>query len=149
MARLYALARAEAHRALRGFRAIDRARVDDLLHDVLLRCLDAMLHAESPRAFFRHVLLNDARSWLRRRDATIATTRGDHRVTCDDPALRLDGRRALARLSVRDRAIVVAVGLGHEREAVARAHGTSRANVDKIVSRLRQRAGVSPTSFDA
>jgi DNA-directed RNA polymerase specialized sigma24 family protein len=54
-------------------------------------------------------------------------------------AFVLDARAELLRLSPRDRAIVVAAALGEEREDIARNLGTSRANVDQIVSRARKR----------
>ena len=53
----------------------------------------------------------------------------------------LDTVRALATLSPRDRDIVWAVALGEDRDQVALAFGTTRANVDQIYSRFRKRHG--------
>jgi DNA-binding NarL/FixJ family response regulator len=147
MERLYVLALAEGRRVLRGFRVIDEARREDLVVDLLVERLAALLRAQRPRAFFRAMVYNAARSWLRRGDAVVLEE-GDPQDgerapwgVDDDAAARIDGRRALLRMTLREQRILVLVGLGDDREAIAKEFRTSRANVDQIVSRVRRRAG--------
>jgi RNA polymerase sigma factor (sigma-70 family) len=127
-------------------RSLDEDRVRDLIHDVLATKLKAILDAETPRAFFCTVLQNRARSWLRRGDAKVVETLPDSArerssgVSEEERRVfHLDAEDALSELSERDRAIVVAASFGEDRETIAREHGTSRANVDQIVSRTQKR----------
>jgi transcriptional regulator len=53
----------------------------------------------------------------------------------------VDARGALAGMGARERAVLVADACGEAREVIAKAWGTSRANVDQIVSRGRRRVG--------
>ena len=145
--RLYDLAREDGPRALASFRRpLGEARTTDLLYDFLALKLQAILDAESPRAFFLTALRNHAFSWVRRGDAKVVESPPDSsRETAADGsederrAFMIDAREALAKLSERDQGIVKAVGSGELREDVARAFGTSRANVDQIVSRTHRR----------
>jgi DNA-directed RNA polymerase specialized sigma24 family protein len=90
--------------------------------------------------------LNRARSWLRLGASRVVESPPDssREAPSDTPeedrrGFVLDARDALDELSERDRGIVVAAGLGEDREEIAKAFGTSRGNVDKIVSRLQKR----------
>jgi RNA polymerase sigma factor (sigma-70 family) len=139
---LYALAMDDGQRALRSFKKLDAARRVDLVHDLLATRMDAILDAESPRALFMTSLGRLAIQWLRRKDAEVLepvtpTPDGTDR----DPAHRLDLIRTLERLPPRDRQVLLAVAMGEDREEIARVLGTSRENVDQIVSRARKRLG--------
>lgn len=143
---LYMIALAEGRRQLRTYHAIDEDRRDDLVHDLLLAELTALLMAARPLTFFRVALHNRARTWLRRRDARVESggpreeAGGAGGAAVEDAMIaRLDGACALAKLSPRERAVLIDVGLGEDREAIARAHGVSAAAVHQIVSRARKR----------
>lgn len=148
--RLYELALADGPRLLARFqRRLGDERIVDLVHDLLSSKADAIALADEPRALFCTALQRRAISWLRRGDAAIAEARPEDASERDDEGERqrflLDARAALAGLSERERAMAVAVALGEEREAIARAFKTSRANVDQIVSRIRRKfAGEEP-----
>jgi DNA-directed RNA polymerase specialized sigma24 family protein len=147
VARLYEVALDDGVRFLSSFkRTLGDERTLDLIHDLLAEKLEAILAAETPRAFFCIALQNRARSWLRRGDARVVESPPDssRRDGVDDSdsdrqAFVLDARDALDALSERDRAIVTAAGYGENREVIAREFKTSRANVDQIVSRLQKR----------
>ena len=140
-AELYVIAVADGQRALARFRRIDASRRADLIHDLLVRSLDAILRARSPRAFFVTSLTHLAIQWLRRGDARVLPEPAREVVDERDAAQGLDLSRVLERLSPRDARIVLAVAMGEDRLEVARAHGVSRDNVDQIVSRARTRLG--------
>jgi DNA-directed RNA polymerase specialized sigma24 family protein len=151
--RLYELALADGPRLLSSFRRrLGEERIIDLVHDLLAAKVDAIIAAEEPRALFCTALQRRAISWLRRGDAEVvadedATSAADAvTAASSSPASEdsrrgfiLDAKTALDGLPERERAMVVAVALGEERESIARAFGTSRANVDQIVSRVRRR----------
>jgi DNA-directed RNA polymerase specialized sigma24 family protein len=145
--RLYEVALSDGPRFLASFRrSLGEERTLDLVHDLLAEKLQAIVEAETPRAFFCRALQNRARSWVRRGDAMVVESPPDSsRETASDSsedarrAFVLDAREALSELSERDRGIVVAAALGEDRETVAREFGTSRANVDQIVSRAQKR----------
>lgn len=148
MARLYALAVADGIGFLKSFRSqLGEDRLRDLIHDLLAERLDVILAADEPRAYFCIALKRKAISWVRRGDAEVAedlpgSWRGGEADGTLEEARRafvMDAREALGRLSARDRGIVVAAGLGSEREEIAREFNTTRANVDQIVSRFRKR----------
>ena len=93
-------------------------------------------------------LVNAARSWLRRGDARVAAPRevggGSHDASSPTPpapdhALRIDVADFMVTLSQRERDVLIGVGNDVDRQMLARLHGTSRANVDQIVSRARKR----------
>ncbi len=155
LGRLYELALFEGECVLDAYREVDCDRRDDLVVDLLLASLRQLLAADRPRALFRVALHNRARSWLRRGDAPVERDEGpvtviDRAGVEDAMIFRIDAHRALAQLPARDHAILFSVGLGEDREAVARAHGTTVANVDQIVSRARRRLGAShPRSLAA
>jgi RNA polymerase sigma factor (sigma-70 family) len=141
--RLYELALADGPPLLRSFRRrLGDDRIVDLIHDLLAAKLDALVAADEPRALFCTALQRRAISWLRRGDADVVEDAREAVGETDESERQqfiVDARSALDHLPERERAIVVAVALGEEREAVARAFGTSRANVDQIVSRVRRR----------
>lgn len=149
---LYGLALAEGVQALRSFRDLDEARRADLALATLVTKLDAIAAADRPRAFFRKVLYRDAVSWRRSGRARVATEadapeRCAHgEGPCDAVEClalrRLDANAALGRLSDRQRAMLLADAEGYSREEIARAHATTRANVDQVLSRARRGAGV-------
>ena len=143
--RLYALALADGPRLLGSFRRrLGEERIVDLVHDLMAAKAEAIIKADEPRALFCTALQRRAISWLRRGDAEVVA---EVRETADASAVAederqgfiLDARTALDQLPARERAMVVAVALGEERESIAREFGTSRANVDQIVSRVRRR----------
>lgn len=138
-AELYVVAVADGQRALARFRRIDPSRRADLIHELLVRSLGAILRARSPRAFFVTSLTHLAIQWLRRGDARVLPAPAREPVDERDAACGLDLGRVLERLSPRDARIVLAVAVGEDRHEVARAHGVSRDNVDQIVSRARAR----------
>lgn len=145
--RLYEVALSDGPRFLASFqRSLGEERTLDLVHDLLAEKLQAIIEAETPRAFFCTALQNRARSWVRRGDAKVVESPPDSsRAAASDRseeerrAFVLDARDALAALSERDRGIVVAAAIGEDREAIARDFRTSRANVDQIVSRAQKR----------
>jgi len=138
-AELYVIAIADGQRALAGFARIDPSRRADLIHDLLVRSLDAIVHARSPRAFFITSLTHLAIQWLRRGDARVLPEPAREPVDERDAVRGLDLSRVLERLSPRDGKIVLAVAMGEDRHEIARAHGLTRDNVDQIVSRARAR----------
>lgn len=137
---LYRLAIADGTRALRTFSKIDEERRADLIHDLLATRLDAILAADSPRALFVTALIRLAIQWIRRKDAEVREGPAVHVDGIDrDPAYGIDVRRALEKLGPREARVLLAVAIGEDRDEIARVHGTSRQNVDQIVSRARRR----------
>jgi len=140
----YALAVRDGMVFLRSFRgALGEERIHDLIHDVL-EDAETILKAETPRAYFCTVLRRRAISWRRRGDAAVAEmpveTATEHAQASDERRVfALDAVAAMARLSERERRVLVAVALGEDRESIARALGTTRPNIDQIVSRAKKR----------
>lgn len=151
MARLYALALKAAHDALRSHGPSVREQVEDLVHDKLFACLEDLLKASNPRGLFVTAIRRAAIDLVRRarRFDHDDETPGDH---LSDPAPRADDaitsreelNALLAPLSARDREVILAAAQGCDREELAAAFGTSRANIDQIVSRVRRRSGRNP-----
>ncbi|MFO0626876.1 MAG: sigma-70 family RNA polymerase sigma factor [Polyangiales bacterium] len=140
---LYGLLFAEGVRALRGYRAIDPARRDDLISEVFVRALPRIVAADDPCAYFRTALAHEARSWLRRRGSRVCDAAAPHAEPRHDgeahPVARLT-LRALARsLSPREQQVFLGLMDGEDRDALARRLHTSRANIDQIVHRARAR----------
>lgn len=155
--RLYKFALQDGPRIIHSFKKeLGATVVEELSHALIAEKLAAIVEAQNPKAFFRTALVRRAITWQRRGDATVAATPDEsispkpvagstgHTQGRDigEEAERRefvhDARLILDSLSDRDRQIVVAVALGDDREAVARAFGTTRANVDQIVSRVRK-----------
>lgn len=143
--RLYELALADGPRLLGNFRRrLGQERIVDLIHDLMAAKVDAIIAADEPRALFCTALQRRAISWLRRGDAEVVAEVRETADACgaaedERQGFILDAKSALDQLPARERAMVVAVALGEERESIAREFGTSRANVDQIVSRVRRR----------
>ncbi|MBI5514024.1 MAG: hypothetical protein HY909_09675 [Deltaproteobacteria bacterium] len=146
---LYLLALADAPRVLGGFRQLDPERVRDLASDTFCHKLHALLEADTPRGLFATALQRDALSWLRSPRSRVAEAPSDDASPAREaPAhgreesraiARIDGVRALAALSSREREVLLADAEGVPREALALCHRTSRANIDQLVSRARRR----------
>lgn len=149
-AELWALACEDGPAALESFRRsgkLDDARIADLTRDLVIDALPAILEAVNPHAYFVAAIVNAARSWLRRGSARVMSP--DDRSGADDerhplavtpaPASWIDANDFLLTLSERERSVLVALGHGEERDAIARALGLTRANVDQIISRARRR----------
>ena len=142
---LYALACRDGRMRTRSFARVrgDEA-VLDLVHDLLSERATEIVMARNPRAFFLTCLTRRAIDGIRRSGEHLTSDGApdeEARDGVDDEAsvaFVLDARAALHELSPRDAAVVVATAEGENREAVARAAGTSRANVDQIVSRVRR-----------
>lgn len=121
---------------------------DDLVHEFLASRLNHVVEAGNPRGLFIVALCRHAGRSLgksRRERPDVATTAG--RVEGAQPQtpevateVRLDGHALLASVSERDQDVLIAVGLGEDREDIAAAHGLGRAAVDQIVSRFRKLA---------
>ena len=144
--RLYELALTDGRGMIASFRTqFGDAQITDLIHDLLAEKLDAIIAANAPKALFRTALVRRAISWHRRGDAIVAEDVPDmvsevrNDAESERSAFVLDARAALLRLPERDREIVVAVAEGADREDLAVRFGTSRANIDQIVSRTKQR----------
>ena len=144
-ARLYELAQAEGARALRSFRSLDAARRADLAAETITRALLAVASADAPRAYFRTAVRRAALSWLRAERLAPAEKEEAPRYVegaLDAEEARavygLDAKAALGAMGGRDRAVLLADADGEAREAIAATWGTSRANVDQIVSRARR-----------
>lgn len=144
---LYQFACKDAQFALRRFPAWVREQAEDITQDLIFEKLDALLNAPSPRGLFMTSVKNAAID-LQRKEA--------RRPSAEEPiedlpsndgsaavesrvAARLDARRITEQLTVREREIFSALAVGEERDDIAAALGTSRANIDQVVSRARKR----------
>lgn len=144
---LYLLAKSEASLVLRTFRTMDDARREDIALGALVEKLPEIAAADRPRAYFRTVVLNDAISWTRGDRARVAETPRTTRAYVEGPLdeeemraiYRLDVCGALESADERELAMLLADAEGVAREDIARAHGTTRANVDQIISRWRRK----------
>jgi RNA polymerase sigma factor (sigma-70 family) len=147
LGRLYELAVADGPKLLASFRRrLGDDRILDLIHDLLAAKVEAIVNADEPRALFCTALQRRAISWLRRGDAAVVedpeeedSARASEEAEDERRGFILDARNVLSKLPDRERAMVVAVALGEDREAIAKTFGTSRANVDQIVSRVRKK----------
>lgn len=148
----YECAMRQAAFTLRSFeRQLGQDRLVDLAHDVLLRWR-RIIAADSPRAYLIVCLLNQARSWMRRQDAPVVEDPPE--VPPPDPdtgaeenrrIAALDFRRRRDLLTPREQTIVSAELAGQTRAEIAEALGTTRANVDQILNRMRRRLGGTNT----
>lgn len=141
---LYRLAREDGLRGLRKFRQIDRQDHQDLVHDVLIKALPKLLSptTTNPRAYFLTAVRRAAIDALRRRAKTRSLEPEQLEAAvgaATNPSEIVDRQALLESESPKNQQILVAVALGESREKIARAMGTSRANVDQIVSRFRKR----------
>lgn len=144
LGQLYDLALADGPKLLGSFRRrLGEDRILDLIHDLMAARLERIIEADEPRALFSVALHRRAISWLRRGDADVVADPEEELAASGEPederrGFVLDARAALENLKPRERAIVIAVALGESREAIAEELGTTRANVDQIVSRVRR-----------
>ncbi|MDP3207705.1 MAG: sigma-70 family RNA polymerase sigma factor [Rhodoglobus sp.] len=159
--RLYRFAMDEGRSALRGMQWVGPSEVEDLVHDKLHAELASLLLATDPRAYFCTIVRRAALD-LRRK---VQGKRGDgtarrvfvsvddadfQALPAEDPpvdealARRREAREIVARLSERELQVFAAIMHGEDRDDIAAALGTSRANVDQIVSRTRKRVGSAP-----
>lgn len=144
-ATLWTLALPTGRRALRRYRALDASRIEDLVRDVLVARLSEIVRAASPRAYFVSAVHNTARSWLRSPRAEVVEPDARegyvNNALDDEEALRvfvIDGRARFAAQSSRAQRLMAADAMGWTREEIAAHEGTSRANVDQILSRARR-----------
>lgn len=144
---LYRLACADAQAALRTFAPTIREQAEDLAQDLVFEKLDTLLAAPNPRALFYTAVRNAAID-LRRREARRPTDEDpSERLPSPDASAavesqvgaRLELARAQARLTPRELEIFVAIAAGDDRDDIAKLLGTSRANIDQLVSRARKR----------
>lgn len=87
----------------------DRHRAEDLVQDALLKVALrwTRLQQGNPTAYARRILVNDNASWWRRRREYAVPEPQDAPVHDDDPLVSLVVRRALSRLTPRQRAVLV------------------------------------------
>lgn len=139
---LYRLAMRDGTRVLARFSALTVQEREDIVSDKFISALDSIVHATNPRGFFITAITRAATSLLRHKQVeqkhqpTLEELDGGAERTEDDTVTTLDLAVRLRQLSARDRQLVRAVHSGESREEVARRLGTSRANVDQVVSRV-------------
>lgn len=149
---LYTLAMETGRKVLRAkFPRLSEADHEDVLSEKFTRELPAIVGASRPRSFFITVIIRatvDARRRSQTRDRYAKQThklvepqpgRGD-----DTQAETLAMLACLQSFSQRDQQILRAVHEGEDRERVGQLYGTSRANVDQIVSRAKERWRQAP-----
>lgn len=141
--RLYALARATGVAVLKRRWSYSEDDAMDVVHDVLATRFRKIVEAESPRAFFIRILVNQAISAHRRQPEAAGELEpqlADSGAGASD-ALCLEEVLALltGELSPRDQRVFSARCLGTSTKEVAGAEGLTPANVDQIVSRARAR----------
>jgi RNA polymerase sigma factor (sigma-70 family) len=145
---LYTLAMETGRKVLRAkFPRLSEADHEDVLSEKFTRALPAIVGASRPRNFFIKVIVRatlDAQRRLQTRDRYIA--KETHKLVESQPgrsddtqAETLAMRACLQSFSQRDQQILRAVYEGEDRERVAQLYRTSRANVDQIVSRAKER----------
>lgn len=151
LAHLYRIACEEGRHALRRFPQDLRAQVDDLVHDILFDKLGAILGATNPRGLFIITVRNAAID-LQRRQGRVDLDDGTTAERSRSPArsadqvvdARREAERVAALLSPREQQIFAAIADGEDRDDIAAALGTSRANIDQLVSRARRRLTEEP-----
>jgi RNA polymerase sigma factor (sigma-70 family) len=147
MREIYGLAvrKAELYATRRGL--ADDAR--DIVADVLVGCLDSIVRAERPAAYFYTVFVRrildvlSHRAVMRRAEAAIEAEenlrqRHAHELQpAEVSRMVAEAMEALEALTPRERDVLLAVANGMNREDIAARFGTSRDNVDQICSRAR------------
>jgi DNA-directed RNA polymerase specialized sigma24 family protein len=121
--------------------ALDDERARDLVADLLVAKLDDLVESADPYPYFCTAVRNAGRSWLRRPTAKVRPDSGVARVTQEDASAsaRLELERVVIRLRPQEAEIFAAIAVGEDRDALARSYGTTRANIDQIISRARKR----------
>jgi RNA polymerase sigma factor (sigma-70 family) len=149
---LYRYAMEEGPRILSSYRReFGDAVIEELTHALIAERLhDIVTKSDNPKAYFRTALVRRAISWARRGDAAVVEqpsdtapawssgATGPANEETDRQQFVHDAQVILDSLSPRDQQILVAVGLGEDRDELARMFQTSRANIDQIVSRARK-----------
>lgn len=147
LGRLFALAEEDGRKALRSFAGeMGDAAIDDLIHDLLVDQLIPIVQADEPRGYFRRALVRRAISRKRKGSSRVEAASeqepppsGPLDVVEQTHAARLDRAAAWARLSPREQEVLSALGEGEDRDALAERWGTTRNNIDQIISRARRR----------
>ena len=148
--RLHELARGAAPGLLGSF-SLGTHSPQDLASDLLVRKLAQLVECEGDAfAYFVAALRNEARSWLRRPGSRVAADPPERAAHEEDDRARARDELEVVWtvLGAREREVFTAVALGESREALAARFGTSRANIDQIVSRARAeltRLGLMPS----
>ena len=142
LSELYALAMRDGLETLAGFGRLNEQEREDIVAEKIALRLTQIIEADHPRRFLLSIVKRAANSALRRKntvdkyEADLAFVAEGTARTEDDTLTSLSLADRLMHLSSRDQQVVRAVHLGENREDVARRFGTSRANVDQIVSRV-------------
>lgn len=153
-AEFYALAEVESQRVLQRFPP--HLREMDLMHDLLAEHSEEVLRARSPRSYFCTALSNRVIDALRAQKVRNLDTPAAQDPSGGEPSVEslaapgtevthdgrdfvIDARDALSSLTPREREVLAAVGYGEDRDELARLYGTSRENIDQIVSRARRK----------
>jgi len=147
LAELYAQAVRTGSRVLqRKFRGrLNHADIEDIVIDKFTRVLPAIIAAANPGGFFITSVVHAAIDHCKRRETQakhapkIAQMQPLDARTDEVPVETFAMRRCFEQFSDRDQQILRAVAEGEDREHIARLFGTSRANVDQLVSRARKR----------
>jgi RNA polymerase sigma factor (sigma-70 family) len=146
--KLYKLAEETGVRVLHSWiQTYGAETVRDVVLETVVRTLDATIASDTPRAFFIRVVRNAMISYDRSPKSRVVESPAEQTADdvefvpdpTEDHAFRIDARRAFARLPPRDQQILLAVAAGEDRTVVAQSFGTSRANVDQLLSRARKR----------
>jgi len=137
---LYRLALAHGPTILARFQ-LDTSRVHDLVADLVSVKLDQLVEAEVPAPYFLAALGKAATSWVRRPAAAVAPEPEIERAGPSDASAeaKVELERVSGRLKRDELEIFAALAAGEDRDAIASALGTSRANIDQKVSRARKR----------
>jgi RNA polymerase sigma factor (sigma-70 family) len=140
---LYGLARSTGVAVLKRKWRYSEDDAMDVVHDVLATRLRMIVDAESPRALFIRILVNQAISRHRRQQETASPIEAQLTDSRSSASAALSLGEVLAlltnELSPRDRSVFSARCLGATAKEVAEAEGLTAANVDQIVSRARAR----------
>jgi RNA polymerase sigma factor (sigma-70 family) len=149
LARLYALALEDGHAVLAAeYPQLSAGEREEVIHDLFVAKVKDVVKATEPRSFFGVAIKRrsiDAFRRVQTRHAkepelrARAAWRQDGSGAEDERLETIDGARALDRLPEEDRDLMLAITFGEDREDIARQAGTTRANVDQRVSRLRKR----------
>jgi DNA-directed RNA polymerase specialized sigma24 family protein len=129
---------------------INAADYDDLIHDVLAKNQELLLHADSPRALFLQCLVNHVLDVLRKSRDVPLDDNTPEPSSESSPAASLDVQRALVEVTdgnPRDAKVFYAVVVaGEAPDVVAELFGLTRQNVYQIVSRAKKRLRESEES---
>lgn len=145
VARLYMIAVKVAPGWLRGFE-LPTGLAEDLAADLLAQKLNQLIDCTGRAfAFLLVSLENRAKSWKRHQGVKAryqATRAASDAPVSDEPDRGQpddEALKALGLLNAKEREIFVSLGREESREDIAKRLGTSRANIDQIISRARKR----------